>query len=93
MSKPVISPLSDIDDMLINLFDFEPIISELELVDDVERKQFSFKILEAHCRGLDFPISETFGIFSWIVPILAICGVADWLWRRLRRAPDPTIAR
>ena len=47
MRKQVISPLNvTIDDLLVNLLDFEPIINELELLDDVERKRFSFKDLE-----------------------------------------------
>ena len=81
------------DILLVNLFDFEPIINELELVDDVERRQFSFKDLGSPLQRPGFSDIRNFWHFSWIVPILAIFGVADWLWRRLRLAPDPAIAK
>ena len=32
-----------IDDLLVNLLEFEPVVNELELLDYVARTQFSFK--------------------------------------------------
>ena len=82
-----------IDDLLINLLDFEPIINESELLDDVERKQFSFKDLEGQLQRPRFSNLRNFRHFLWVIPNLAIFGIAIWLRRRLRRAPDSAIAK
>ena len=81
------------DDLLVSLSDFEPIITELELLDDVERKQFSFKDLEGPLQRPGFSNLRKFCHFPWIIPILAISGIVVWLWRRPQRAPDPAIAK
>ena len=78
---------------LIYTLDFQSIINELELLDNVEKKDFSFKDLAGPVQRPAFSSLRNFWHSSWIFPILAICGIAVWRWRRLRRAPDPAIAK
>ena len=69
---------------------FEPLVNELELMDDVERKQLTFSDIEASMLKNGPTLFSKRWHGFWAVPGLAIlAGVAVGLWRRLRRTLAP----
>ena len=78
-------------DMLTDLPEFEPLITELKFMGDVERKELKIGDLGAPTQNGLLTVGNRFWHGFWTVPILAIgVGVGVVLWRRLRRAPAPS---
>ena len=75
-------------DLLTNLSSFRPLINELELLGDVDRKQFTIGDMQTlPRRGRSAPSDPVWHSF-WTIPVLAVgAGVAVLLWRRLHRSP------
>ena len=79
---------------LSNLFsedsNFEPLVNELELMDDVERKQLTFSDIEASMlKNGPTLFSKRWHGFGAVPGLAILAGVAVGLWHRLRRTLAP----
>ena len=75
-------------DLLTNLSSFRPLLHELELLGDVDRKQFTLGDMQTLPRRGRSTVSDQVWHSFWTIPVLAVgAGVAVLLWRRLHRPP------
>ena len=74
--------------LLTNLSDFQPLVTKLESLDPVARKQFRLQDIQTLTEQTTLPDSSKFWHSFWTVPVLAIVsGFIIGLWRRFRQLP------